>query len=186
MNSHTPTGPTDCMTASGKLVSCLWMLIPGGIALTKLSEALNRVPMRTPEGVVDLDARATWDHTFQLKAVPNDNQAVIILNEGPLFRRVTLTLEILYYIALFTFVHDHSFASTAILFVVMTFRELFNVVLCSDEQRYWRRCQQWELEAKRQVPFIGVRPLLFLTAPLNRCVPRSSNCRIKQSATERH
>ncbi len=134
----------DLMSATSKIASTLWMLLPCGIVLTKISEALNTPPWHTPQDLIDADSTSRWKADLKtLEPIPNENKSMLIFNESEWVRRRRRSLQATYVAALFLFVLFPTPNTFAALLIVLAVRDAIDLAFDAEEQVYWRRHVEW-------------------------------------------
>jgi hypothetical protein len=71
------------------MIATLWIVLPKGAVVARLSEALNAAPVLTATGFVSTSGRGRWRDGFEggwwstqgLVNVPDNDRAFVIMNE---------------------------------------------------------------------------------------------------------
>ena len=91
----------DIITVSARFIATMWLFVPGGALITRVSEALHVSPLRVPEHFVSDTAFARWGPDFSsLEAdddgqYPNENdEAVVVMNSSKWDRALETFIEL--------------------------------------------------------------------------------------------
>ena len=146
----------ELMSATAKIASTMWMLLPAGIVITKFSEALNSPPWRIPEDVVEADSTSRWGADMaklcRTDDIPNENKAMLIFNESEWVRRRRRTVQLSYVVLLLLFTIWPTEMTFLLLFGIIAAREIIELIFDQEEPTYWRRHQEWKKRV-REVTF---------------------------------
>ena len=138
----------ELMSATAKIASTIWMLLPAGIIITKFSEALNSPPWRIPEDVVEADSTSQWNADMaklcRIDDIPNENKVMLIFNESKWVRGRRRTVQLSYVGLLLLFTTWPTELTFVLLFGIIAAREIIELVFDQEEPTYWRRHQEWK------------------------------------------
>jgi hypothetical protein len=146
----------DIISVSARFIATMWIYVPLGAVVTRISEALHVAPIFVSDGFVSDTAFARWDPNFRgfqaergAHYPQEDDRAVVVMNSGRRFRIAETLLAVSMATSEIWFILAPHWGSASTMMLLSLLNETLMWIFKSPYQDLYMRRQEWQ-RAKKQ------------------------------------